>query len=207
MSQMRRPPRNREPRWLNEDEWLCRSPRHLQPKKLPASSEVCYWGCGTSRPPKASEKPAAPPPAKRVQVTIRETVALYPPPGKADMPDIEWQAIKVPGDKQKPVESVEKGIPLKEIGGGDTGIRTPDRVSPTAPEKQKPVEVARVTQEDIGQPPKWAPLAKMTEAELHKQPLTLLRKYATHGVGVERASKIRGGKNALIPLIMAKRSG
>ena len=51
----------------------------------------------------------------------------------------------------------------------------------------------------------WGRFDAMDAEELEKQKIRDLRKYATHGVGVERASKIRGGKATLIPLILAKR--
>lgn len=71
---------------------------------------------------------------------------------------------------------------------------------PTRPEAQP---VKKLTLVPDGP---WAKFDRMGEAELFEQPIGELRKYATHGVGVERASKLRGGKAVLVPLILAKRA-
>ena len=39
---------------------------------------------------------------------------------------------------------VEKGTPIREVGGTDTGIRTPDRISPHTPEREGASYIFRV---------------------------------------------------------------
>lgn len=152
MSRLR--PKPRKPRWISHVEWLCTSRRHIPSKRISATTEFCYWGCGTARPPMA-ERPDPPP---RWKVTIRETVALYPPPGQPD------------------------------------SILPPPVGTVVFPTREPPADEA------------WKPLAGMAQDELLGQRLTWLRKYATHGLGIPRASKIRGGKIALIDAILKKRA-
>lgn len=52
----------------------------------------------------------------------------------------------------------------------------------------------------------WDSFDLMGQDELKARSIRDLRKYATHSVGILRASKIRGGKAVLIRLILAKRA-
>jgi hypothetical protein len=54
--------------------------------------------------------------------------------------------------------------------------------------------------------PSWYGLVKMTEAKLREQGLGDLRKYARHHLGIVGASKIPGGKDTLVQLILQARA-
>lgn len=56
-------------------------------------------------------------------------------------------------------------------------------------------------------PKKWARLHKMTTAELYKQPIEKLRKYAGKALKIIGASKLPGGKTTLIGRILQVREG
>ena len=51
----------------------------------------------------------------------------------------------------------------------------------------------------------WAGFNALDAEGLEQQSIRNLRKYAGHALGIQGASKIRGGKAVLIPLILAKR--
>ena len=56
-----------------------------------------------------------------------------------------------------------------------------------------------------GEPP-WDQFDSLDEAALFKQGMSDLRKYARHKCFIVGASKIRGGKDVLIPLILKARA-
>jgi len=54
--------------------------------------------------------------------------------------------------------------------------------------------------------PSWKALAFADEAALRATRIMELRKYARHELGIVGVSKMRGGKDVLIPLILEKRA-
>jgi hypothetical protein len=106
------------------------------------------------------------------------------------------------------VDVVERYDNDDEEGVGDMEI---DEKSPVVTAKLKSKPERKKTERSESKPLKnapkknWTPFNKMGMAELVKQSLDDLRKYATYGLEIVGASKIPGGKTALISKILKSR--
>lgn len=86
-----------------------------------------------------------------------------------------------------------------------------ERPKPRLVEPQEPVlpepDLPEEPPEDEAEPtPSWFSLTRMSLDELEEQPISDLRKYARHKLGIVGASKIRGGKPVLLKLIQEARA-
>lgn len=88
---------------------------------------------------------------------------------------------------------------------GCSGIVRPEgRPAPSEP--PKPPSSRQESEPPKPAAPAWEDFDRLPKGSLEDQSIEDLRKYAANKLGIVGASKIRGGKAALLPVILAARA-
>jgi hypothetical protein len=111
-------------------------------------------------------------------------------------------ASKIPGGKQALIDKIthtRECLQAAEATAAKRGAQ---------PEADKDVKTLDVSKKDRDRKEvePWVPLIQMSMKELESQPLGILRQYARHTLDIVGASKIKGGKKALLARIKVVRN-
>jgi hypothetical protein len=100
--------------------------------------------------------------------------------------------------------TVKKPVVIKPPAQGPPKVKKVVTLEPTRVLPTPPSPISEPPQRAAA--PSWKGLAHLSDEALKEQNIHDLRKYARHHLGIIGASKIRGGKDVLIPLILAERA-
>ena len=206
------------PVWLDDETWACR--RHVPVAKFPASVEKCLLGCPRiARPPRKDDgvvKPAHPRRPKAPS-KVRKQVFHYAFKLVTTLQDAIDQVVTLHGVTFDDVLNMD--VHWEQCGMADCFlIHEVEDANPLwnvqqARYKEKLrqydedlLEFRKSKQTSVKDPvfEPWRLLDGASKEALEAATLSDLRKYARHVAQIIGASKIRGGKAALIPLIVER---
>jgi len=172
------------PCWVDETTWICR--RHLPSAKYSAATEKCAcYNCPVERPFPLTEKELVTLAERRAQKDeIPKVTAAGPKPElPTPLVKVTFQGVSIVGTAGEPESPAKFQLP-----------QLPPRSKPLLPS---------IRADQRG----WMRLCDMKDKDLPGETLDSLRKYAAHVLKINRASKILGGKPALLVQIMKRRKG